>query len=213
MILRVYEIFESIQGESTRAGQRCTFVRLAGCDVGCTYCDTVEAQDPRAGRDMTVRAIMDQAGAFGLPLVEITGGEPLMQSRGTVALAARLLEGGRAVMLETNGCLPIPSALDGRTEIIMDVKTPSSGAAGRLCKDNLDALGASDEVKFVVADRRDYEWAREFVDAAPQLSRVRAIHFSPAWGLLSPATLAAWMLEDRGPARLTVQLHKLLGVP
>jgi 7-carboxy-7-deazaguanine synthase len=213
MILRVYEIFESIQGESTRAGQRCAFVRLAGCDVGCSYCDTIEAQDPTAGRDMTIDAIVDQVNTFGLPLVEITGGEPLMQPRGTVALATRLIESGKTVMLETSGCVAIPSALDGRVEIIMDVKAPSSGAADRLCKENLDAIGASDEVKFVLANRGDYEWARKFVDTTPQLSGMRAIHFSPAWGLLSPATLAAWMLEDDGPARLTVQLHKLLGVP
>ena len=211
MGLRVVEIFRSIQGESTRAGRPCAFVRLAGCDVGCTYCDTPQAQDPRAGRDLPVEEVCGELLGYRLPLVTITGGEPLLQRDGVAHLAARLLEAGQTVMLETSGCFPL-GGLDPRIEIVMDVKTPGSGAADRLCKDNLDIVDQNDEVKFVLSGRDDYEWACAFVARTPQLAHARAVHFSPAWGLLSPTALAAWMREDGAPARLAVQLHKLLGV-
>jgi 7-carboxy-7-deazaguanine synthase len=211
MTLRVYEIFRSIQGESTRAGQPCSFVRLAGCDARCTYCDTPQAQDSAAGRDMSVADVAAAATRLGESLVEITGGEPLLQHDGVVALATRLLDAGCTVMLETNGCHDV-SRLDPRIEIIMDVKTPGSGAADRLCRANLDVLDGNDEVKFVLTGREDYLWAREFVARTPSLSRVRAVHFSPAWDTLPAAALAAWLRADGGPARLAVQLHKLLGV-
>jgi len=211
MNLRVCEIFRSIQGESTRAGQPCSFVRLAGCDAGCTYCDTPQAQDPAAGRDMTVASVAAAVTDLGESLVEITGGEPLLQRDGVAALAARLLDAGCTVMLETNGCHDV-SPLDPRIEIVMDVKTPGSGVAKRLCRANLDVLDGNDEVKFVLTGREDYLWAREFVARTPQLSRVRAIHFSPVWETLPAAALAAWLRADGGAARLAVQLHKLLGV-
>ena len=211
MILRVAEIFRSIQGESTCAGQPCAFVRLAGCDIGCTYCDTLQARDAATGREMTVDEILAAVERFHLPLVEITGGEPLLQREGTAALAARLLEAGLTVMLETSGCLPV-AGLDERIEIIMDVKTPGSGVADRFCGENLEVIDGNDEVKFVLTGREDYQWACEFVARWPQLWRARAIHFSPVMPGLSPHTLAGWMVADGGPARLGVQLHKLLGV-
>ena len=212
MDLRVVEIFASIQGESTRAAQPCSFVRLAGCDVGCAWCDTPEAQDAAAGRGWSVDQICAEVETLGLELVELTGGEPLMQRRGVAELSRRLLDAGRIVMLETSGCHPV-AGLDGRIEVMMDVKTPSSGAAGRLCEGNLAALDANDEVKFPLADRDDYEWARAFL-ARHDLSQVRAIHFSPIWGRLDPRTLAGWMRTDPavGRVRLAVQLHKLLGL-
>jgi 7-carboxy-7-deazaguanine synthase len=212
MNLRVVEIFRSIQGESTRAGQECVFVRLAGCDVGCVYCDTPQAHRLDAGREMSVEAVLAEVEKLlvNCRLVEITGGEPLLQRDGFIALAVALLAGGHTVMLETSGALSV-AGLDQRIEIIMDVKTPGSGAAQRFCPENLSLLDANDEVKFVLTGRADYDWARRFL-VAHDLGLVRAIHFSPAWGTLSAADLAAWMLADGGPARLTVQLHKLLGI-
>ena len=210
MKLRVVEIFESIQGESTRAGLPCVFVRLAGCDAGCTYCDTPQAHDHQAGSDMTLDEVASAIDRWETRLVEITGGEPLLQREGVRQLAYRLLEAGRTVMLETNGCHDL-SGLDRRLEVIMDVKTPGTGAADRLCRENLSLLDGNDEVKFVLTGREDYQWACRFL-AANDLSRVRAVHFSPAWRLLSPATLAAWIRRGNPPARLAVQLHKLLGV-
>ena len=217
MKLRVVEIFESVQGESTRAGLPCVFVRLAGCDAGCTYCDTPGAHDPRAGSDMTLDQVASAVDRYETRLVEITGGEPLLQREGVRQLACRLLapirsglEAGRTVMLETNGCHDLADQ-DRRVEVVMDVKTPGSGAADRLCRENLSLLDGNDEVKFVLTGREDYQWACRFL-AANDLSRVRAVHFSPAWRLLSPAELAAWIRRDAPPARLAVQLHKLLGV-
>jgi len=210
MNLRVVEIFRSIQGESTRAGQPCTFVRLAGCDVGCAWCDTPEAQDPAAGHDLSVGDICAEVETLGLPLVEITGGEPLLQRRGVGELSGRLLDAGRTVMLETSGCHPV-AGLDPRVEVIMDAKPPSSGAADGFCQANLGELDGNDEVKFPLADREDYEWACAFL-ARHDLSQVRAVHFSPVWGRLEPRTLAGWMRLDRsvGRAVLAVQLHRLL---
>jgi 7-carboxy-7-deazaguanine synthase len=212
--VRIVEIFRSLQGESTRAGQPCLFVRLAGCDLLCRYCDTPQAHDPRAGRDLTIDQVVAEVEKLfpdPAPLVEITGGEPLLQRPGVEQLAARFLALGSTVMLETNGAQPI-RGLDPRLEIIMDVKTPGSGAADRLCLENLPLLDSNDELKFVLTGRDDYDWACRFL-AAHDVSSLRAVHFSPAWSTLAPATLAGWMLTDRSPARLAVQLHKLLGLP
>lgn len=213
MTLRVLQIFHSIQGESTRAGRPCAFVRLAGCTIGCAWCDTPEAQPLDAGRDMDAGRVAAELLGFGLPLAEITGGEPLLQREGVGELAARLLDARLTVMLETSGCLPLGD-LDPRIEVIMDVKTPSSNVADKLCPANLPLLRGNDEVKFVIADRTDYQWSCRFL-AEHDLSAVRAVHFSPAWEQLDPRTLAGWMRSDPPPApvRLTVQLHKLLGVP
>jgi len=210
MNLRVQEIFSSIQGESTRAGQRCTFVRLAGCPVQCVYCDTPEAQDPASGRDMPVEEVVKEVRHLGEPLVEITGGEPLVQRPAVDILAVALLEAGLPVMLETSGCLST-RGLDGRIEMVMDVKTPGSGAALPLCERNLGILRPIDEIKFVIVDRADYEWSRRFV-AEHDLDGLRAVHFSPAWGRLDPGVLAGWIRQDNPPVRFTLQLHKLLGV-
>lgn len=214
MFLRIVEIFRSLQGESTRAGQPCLFVRLAGCDLACTYCDTPQAHDPSAGRDLSLDQILAESCRLFSgppPLVEITGGEPLLQRPGLDQLAARFLALGSTVMLETSGAYPLAD-LDPRLEIIMDVKTPGSGAADRLCLENLPLLDANDELKFVLTGRDDYDWSRRFL-AAHDFSSLRAVHFSPAWSTLAPATLAGWLLAGRPPARLAVQLHKLLNLP
>ncbi|NIA22020.1 MAG: 4Fe-4S cluster-binding domain-containing protein [Anaerolineaceae bacterium] len=210
MTLRVVEIFAGLQGESTRAGLPCVFVRLAGCDLDCTYCDTPQAHDPRAGSNMTIDQVVSAVGRHETLLVEITGGEPLRQAEGLAALAGRLLAAGRTVMLETNGCHDL-TPLDPRIDMIMDVKTPGSGVADRLCRKNLRLLDGNDEVKFVLTGGEDYRWACRFL-AENDLSRVRAVHFSPVWRQLSAVELAAWLRRDNPPARLAVQLHKLLGV-
>jgi len=211
MDLRVFEIFAGIQGESTRAGQPCAFVRLSGCDIGCTYCDTPQARDFAAGRQMSTAQAHAEVERLGLCLTEITGGEPLLQRAAALDLAARLLESRKTVMLETSGCLPL-HGLDPRIEVVMDVKTPASGAAHRFLHENLSLLDANDEVKFVLVNGEDYQWARRFV-AEHDLSAVRAVHFSPAWGFLEPRQLAAWIRRDNLPVRLAVQLHKILGIP
>jgi 7-carboxy-7-deazaguanine synthase len=161
---------------------------------------------------MTVAEIVAAVAEFGDDPVEITGGEPMLQRDGVAALASQLLDAGRTVMLETNGCHAL-AGLDARIEIVMDVKTPGSGAADGFVHANLDVLDGNDEVKFVLTGRQDYLWARDFISRSPQLKLVRAIHFSPVWETLSAAELAGWLRADGGPARLAVQLHKLLGVP
>ncbi|HPB28467.1 MAG TPA: radical SAM protein, partial [Acidobacteriota bacterium] len=159
MRLAVAEIFFSIQGESTFAGRPCAFVRLAGCNLDCRYCDTPAART--GGRAMSVDEVVAAVAAFGCPLVEITGGEPLLQA-GVPELCRRLLADGRRVLLETNGSLPL-DVVDGRVVRIMDVKTPGSGMAQRMRAENLDQLRPPDQLKFVLIDRADYEWAREYL--------------------------------------------------
>ncbi len=216
--LRVTEIFHSIQGESTRAGLPCTFVRLTGCPLRCVWCDTAYAF--HGGEKMSLDAIVAAVDAIGTPLVEITGGEPLVHP-GAFRLAARLLDRGYTVLVETSGAVDV-APLDSRAHRIMDLKCPGSGEAARNLWSNLEHLTARDEVKFVVADRADYEWARAVVrgenrdaaaHSAPLADRVAsgtlgAILFSPVWSSLSFRDLAEWILEDRLPARFQVQLHK-----
>lgn len=212
MDLRVAEIFESVQGESTRAGEPCAFVRLSGCDVGCAWCDTPDAQDATGGRVMSVGSVATELTRLCTQLVLITGGEPLLQREAVMALAGRLLDADRAVMLETSGAYPA-DGLDPRIQIVMDAKTPSSGATDRFRAKHLSPLDGNDELKFVVADRKDFRWALSFM-AEHDTSRLRAVHLSPAWGRLPATELAAWLrtAEVGSNVRLTVQLHKLLGV-
>lgn len=209
--LPVTEIFHSVQGESTWAGLPCTFVRLTGCPLRCVWCDTEYAF--HGGEKRTLDQIVDEVAAIGTELVEITGGEPLVH-KGAFTLAARLLDDGYTVLVETSGALDI-APLDRRCHVIMDLKCPGSGESEKNRWSNLDHLDARDEVKFVIKDRADYEWARDVVrgrelDHRLEAGTLRAILFSPVWGEQDRLALAEWILEDRLPVRYQLQLHKLV---
>lgn len=208
-MLTVNEIFHSIQGESSRAGELCVFVRLTACDLRCTWCDTPYAF--HEGRKMSVDEVVAAVEAHGSPLVEITGGEPLLQED-VYPLMDRLLAGGRTVMLETGGHRPttrVPAAVLK----IVDIKCPGSGEADRNDWSNLDRLESHDEVKFVVQDRADYEFARDVIARHALPGRAAAVLLSPVHGVLEPKALSEWMLADRLPARLQLQLHKYIWSP
>ena len=208
-MLTVNEIFHSIQGESSHAGQLCVFVRLTACDLRCTWCDTPYAF--HEGRKMSVDEVVAAVAAHGSPLVEITGGEPLLQED-VYPLMERLLAGGHTVMLETGGHRPTTRVPAGVVTIV-DIKCPASGEAARNDWSNLDRLSPHDEVKFVVQDRADYEFARDVITRHELPSRAGAVLMSPVHGLLEPRTLSEWMLADRLPARLQLQLHKYIWSP
>lgn len=203
-MLIISEIFHSIQGESTYAGRPCVFVRLAGCDLRCRWCDTPYAFG--GGRRMSIDDVIGEIEAYGCDLVEVTGGEPLLQD-GVYALMARLLDTAMTVLLETGGHLSTERVPDGVVKVI-DVKCPASGEADRNHWPNLDRLANRDEVKFVIQDRADYEFARDVLARHALASRVAAVLFSPVYGVLEPAELARWILEDRLPVRLQLQVHK-----
>ena len=206
MDLKVNEIFSSIQGESTHAGVPCTFVRLTGCNLHCTWCDTEYAREE--GEAMPVTAVLERVRELGSELVEITGGEPLLQEA-VYPLLDALIDDDLTVLLETNGSVDLSHVPDDVVKI-MDVKCPSSGMSGKSLLKNLDYLGGHDEVKFVCADRADYEWARHLVRTEKRLEHVRTVHFAPVFGTLEPAQLAEWILEDRLSVRLGLQLHKIV---
>ena len=207
--LCVAEIFASIQGESTWAGAPCVFVRLAGCDVGCAYCDTRYAH---GGRDtMTVGEIVERCGAWPFRLVEITGGEPLQQEH-CPALAACLLERGYTVLCETSGTLPISRLTDAVIKI-MDLKCPGSGVCDKNDWSNIEALSSRDEVKFVMGDRRDYEWSRDVTGRYNLAERCNAVLFAPVFGQIEPHRLAEWILADGLNVRLQLQVHKYIWPP
>jgi len=203
--LRLTEIFHSIQGESTRAGRPCVFVRLTGCQMRCRWCDTEYAF--HGGSWWTVDEILDEVARLGCPLVEVTGGEPLLQP-GVLPLMERLADAGYEVLLETGGGLDI-APVDARVHRIVDVKCPGSGEAEANRWENLDLLTARDEVKFVLVDEADYRWAREVV-AERGLEAVCPVLFSAVAGALEPRVLAEWILRDRLPVRFQIQIHKLL---
>ena len=203
--LRVNEIFYSLQGESTFAGRPCVLVRLTGCQMRCRWCDTEYAF--HEGDWLSVDEVVERVIDLDCPLAEVTGGEPLLQP-GALTLLERLCERGLEVLLETGGGLDI-SSVDPRVRRIVDVKCPGSGEAENNRWQNLDALRSTDELKFVLADRQDYEWARRLVQER-RLHTVCPVHFSPVFSSLAPAQLAAWVLEDHLPVRLQLQLHKLL---
>jgi len=209
--MRVFDIFRSIQGEGTRAGFVMDFVRLAGCDLACSYCDTPEARDPSAGRNMMVAEVLAALPSPAVPFVEITGGEPMLQVNEVNALAAALIERGRTVLIETSGAHPM-DRLDPRAVRIVDVKTPGSRMVDRMCWANLDRLGPRDEVKFVLTGRADYDWAKQVV-ARYRLADRAVVLFSPAQPSLDARTLAAWLVEDALPIRLNLQIHKYLRLP
>ena len=204
-ILRVTEIFRSIQGESTRAGFPCAFVRLTGCSLRCVWCDTAYAFT--GGEDIPVSEAVARVLALGTDLVEVTGGEPLEQD-GVYPLMAELLDRGKTVLLETGGHVPL-DRVDPRVVKIVDVKAPGSGMMAANLPENLENLSARDEVKFVLADRKDFGWALDFV-AARNLDRRHVVTFSPVWESLPAADLAGWIRDSGRPIRLGLQLHKLL---
>ena len=208
-MLPVNEIFYSIQGESTRAGEPCVFVRLTACDLRCSWCDTPYAF--HEGRKMSVDDVVAEIERYGCPLVEITGGEPLLQDE-VYPLMERLLTAGRRVMLETGGHRSIARVPPAVLKIV-DVKCPASGEADRNDWGNLDRLARHDEVKFVINDRADYEYARAVITRHDLPRRTAAILLSPVHGALDPKTLSEWMLADRVPARLQLQLHKYILSP
>jgi 7-carboxy-7-deazaguanine synthase len=208
-MLTVSEIYRSIQGESTYAGRACVFVRLAACNLRCSWCDTPYAFT--GGTKMSIDDVIGQVRAEGCRLVEVTGGEPLLQPDVHPLLDALLGE-GLTVLLETGGQMPLDDVPD-EVITILDVKCPASGEAGRMHWANLDQLSARDEVKFVIQDRRDFDYARGVVDQFGLAERVSAILFSPVHGVLAPQDLAAWILEARVPARLQLQLHKYVWGP
>ena len=208
-MLTVNEIFHSIQGESTHSGRRCVFVRLTACDLRCSWCDTPYAFTE--GRKMSIDDIVAQVKRYDCPVVEITGGEPLLQ-KNVYPLMQRLLDDGFTVMLETGGHISVEQVPE-RVIKIVDVKCPGSGESHRNDWSNLERVGANDEVKFVIKHRDDYEFAREIIARHQLAGRVRAILFSPVHGELDPKRLAEWILADRLDVRLQLQAHKYIWDP
>jgi len=222
--MQITEIYKSLQGESTYAGLPCVFVRLTGCNLRCTWCDSEYTF--HGGRKMSWMEVLDEVSRLspGGGLVEITGGEPMLQEREVVPLMQSLIQGSYTVLLETSGerlLQTVPAAVIK----IVDVKCPDSGEGDTFRDENLDALTDRDEVKFVLSSRRDYEFAREFVNRHNLAQKVNAVLFSPAFRknasgardssqcLLDPQELAEWMIADNVPARLGLQLHKFIWDP
>ncbi|TNE81862.1 MAG: 7-carboxy-7-deazaguanine synthase QueE [Gammaproteobacteria bacterium] len=205
--LRITEIFHSLQGESSTVGLPTVFVRLTGCPLRCEYCDTEYAF--YGGERQSLQQVLDAVASFGTRRVCVTGGEPLAQREGCLALLTALCDQGYAVSLETAGALSVAD-VDPRVVKVMDLKTPASGEAQRNLYENIALLQPTDQLKFVICDRRDYEWARLKLDEYSLPERVGEILFSPSHGSLEARELAEWILEDRLPVRFQLQLHKLL---
>jgi 7-carboxy-7-deazaguanine synthase len=207
--LKINEIYLSVQGESTWAGLPCVFVRLTGCDSRCSYCDTEYAfyEGVRRSLDEVFGEVLN----FECPLVEITGGEPLLQ-RNVLPLMAALCDADRTVLIETSGAHDI-SGIDPRVHRIMDLKTPSSGEVARNLYGNIALLNNRDEVKFVIGSRDDYEWSREQIECHQLANRVKAVLLSPVFGRIEPRQIVEWMLEDRLSARFQLQIHKFIWEP
>jgi 7-carboxy-7-deazaguanine synthase len=208
-MLTVNEIFHSIQGESTHAGRPCVFVRLTACDLRCRWCDTPYAF--HEGRKMSVDDVVADVEARGCDVVEVTGGEPLLQAD-VYPLMQRLLDSGKTVLIETGGHRSIADVPASVIRIV-DVKCPGSGESHRTHWDNLENLAPHDEVKFVIKDRVDYEFARDIVARHQLTGRVAAVLFSPVHGVLDAKDLAAWILEDKLEVRLQLQVHKFIWGP
>jgi 7-carboxy-7-deazaguanine synthase len=208
-VLTVNEIFHSIQGESTYAGRPCVFVRLTACDLRCSWCDTPYAF--HEGKKMDLQAVLDEVDRYGCDVVEVTGGEPLLQQE-VYPLMQTLLDRGKTVLIETGGHRSVADVPRGVVKV-MDVKCPGSGEAARMDWDNFDRLAPTDEVKFVIKDRADYEYARDVASRYGLAGRVAAIHFSPVHGVLDPKALSEWVLADRLPVRVQLQVHKYIWSP
>jgi 7-carboxy-7-deazaguanine synthase len=203
--LKITEIFLSIQGEATTSGWPTLFIRLTGCPLRCRYCDTAYAF--HGGEWMALDTILERVAASGVRHVCVTGGEPLSQ-RNCTELMSRLCDAGHEVSIETSGALDI-AGIDDRVQKVMDLKTPGSGESDRNMMKNLGHLSGRDVVKFVICDRNDYEWARALV-RDENLSEICQLFFSPSWGEVNGGDLAEWIMDDRLPVRLQVQLHKVL---
>jgi 7-carboxy-7-deazaguanine synthase len=203
--MKINDIFKSIQGESTASGLPCAFVRLSGCNLRCSYCDTTSAYEE--GEDLTVEDILTEVQALVCPLVEITGGEPLLQQE-VSTLITKLLEKNYSVLLETNGSRDI-GQVDPRVIRIMDIKCPDSGMSGRMDWENIARLRENDEVKFVLSSRNDYLWAKAIISQYDLENKVTVL-ISPALGRLEPGTLAAWIIDDGLRVRLQLQLQKYI---
>ena len=208
-MLTVSETYLSIQGESTHVGRPCVFVRLTACNLRCSWCDTPYAFS--GGRSQTVDEVLAEVRAFDCRLVEITGGEPLLQPD-AIPLMERLVTEGFEVLLETGGHLPVQPVPAGVVKIV-DVKCPASGEAEKMHWPNLDALAPGDEVKFVIRDRADFQYAADVVARYALTDRVRAVLFSPVFGVLAPDELAKWILGAHVPVRLQLQTHKYVWAP
>ncbi len=209
--MRIYDIFRSLQGETTRVGVPMWFVRLAGCDLACTYCDTAAAREMKSGHEMTVAEVLAATESPPLEWLMITGGEPMLQVRDVNALIDALAIRHQQVLVETSGAYPVGD-LDGRAVRIVDVKTPGSGMVGRMVWKNLEVLRPQDEVKFVLTDRGDYDWARQVVWQYA-LDRRATVLFGAAAPHLASETLARWILDDGLAVRLNLQIHKFLHLP
>ena len=207
-MLRVTEIFASIQGETSYAGLPFTFVRLTGCNLRCRYCDTTYAYD--SGEEFPLEEVVSMVEAFGIPRVTVTGGEPLLQPEAPTLVTA-LLDRGHTVLVETNGTVPL-STLDPRAVKVMDVKCPGSGEERKMLWDNFSALTPRDEVKLVIASEEDYRYAREIL-AKYCVKAPFTVLLSPAFGFLPPEKLAGWMVGDALDARFQLQIHKLVWGP
>ncbi len=207
--LTINEIYRSIQGESTWAGLPCVFVRLTFCDLRCTYCDTEYAF--YEGKKQTLGEITDTVLAQHCPLVEITGGEPLLQ-KNVLPLMTLLADAGSTVLLETSGAHDI-STVDPRVHRIMDLKTPGSGEVARNLFSNIEQLTQRDEVKFVIGSREDYEWSRAQLREHRLAERCRAVLFSPIFGRIEPREIVDWILADNLPVRFQLQMHKFIWTP
>jgi 7-carboxy-7-deazaguanine synthase len=203
--MKVCEIFASIQGESSYAGMPCTFIRLTGCNLRCSYCDTSYAYFE--GRELSEDEILREVQHAGIDLVEITGGEPLLQYE-VFQLIRRLLDENYEILIETNGSQCI-NEIDKRAIVVLDIKTPGSGMSGEMDFSNLDSIRSSDEIKFVITNREDYEWSKEIIQKHKLLGKCHLL-FSPAFGILPPENLARWMIDDRLKIRLNLQLHKYI---
>jgi 7-carboxy-7-deazaguanine synthase len=208
-VLTISEIYLSVQGESTHVGRPCVFVRLTACNLRCSWCDTPYAFT--GGRKMSIEEVLADVARHECRLVEITGGEPLLQTE-VYSLMERLVAGGYEVLLETGGHVPIDDVPD-EVVAIVDVKCPASGEAGHMHWANLDQISPADEVKFVIQDRSDFDYAADVVARYRLAERARAVLFSPVHGVLPPDQLARWILEARVPARLQIQAHKYIWSP
>lgn len=208
-MLKINEIFKSIQGESTYAGLPCTFVRLAGCNLRCTYCDTNYAY--YNGKELSDEEIVSKIEEYGVKCVEFTGGEPLLQEE-TPQMIKNLLDKGYNVLIETNGSICI-GCLDKRLNIIMDYKTPKSGMSERMRPKNFDFLKKTDQIKFVLMDESDYDWSKKVIIENKLIERFDNILMSPAYGVLSSKSLVTWVLRDNLQVRVQLQIHKYIWAP
>jgi 7-carboxy-7-deazaguanine synthase len=209
LTLKINEIYQSIQGESTWAGWRCVFVRLTACDLRCTYCDTEYAF--YEGKKRPVSEVFDEVMAMDSPLVEITGGEPLLQ-KNVLPLMTQLCDAGKTVLIETSGAHDI-GPIDPRVHRIVDLKTPGSGMCDRNLWSNIPLLEKRDEVKFVIGSREDYEWSREQVLKHTLADRCGCVLFSPIFGRIEPREIVDWIVADKLPVRFQLQMHKFIWDP